>query len=45
MNVQCQDCHMKPAQAKATPFSKEREKIFTHYFVGGNMLVVVVSKV
>ncbi len=39
MNVQCQDCHMKPAQGKATPFSKERDKIFTHYFVGGNMLV------
>lgn len=38
-NVQCQDCHMKPVRGKATPFSREREKIYTHYFVGGNVLV------
>ena len=37
--VQCQDCHMKPAPGKATPFSKERERIYTHFFVGGNALV------
>jgi hypothetical protein len=37
--TQCQDCHMKPERGKATPFSKEREKIYTHYFVGGNALV------
>lgn len=39
MGVQCQDCHMKPARGTATPFSKERERIYTHYFVGGNALV------
>ncbi|MFL6711372.1 MAG: multiheme c-type cytochrome [Sulfurifustis sp.] len=39
MGVQCQDCHMKPKQGKATPFSKERDRIYTHYFVGGNVLV------
>jgi len=38
-NVQCQDCHMKPAPGRATPFSKEREQIHTHQTVGGNMLV------
>jgi len=37
--VQCQDCHMKPARGKATAFSKEREKIYSHYFVGGNAVV------
>ena len=37
--VQCQDCHMKPARGRATPISKERERIYTHYFVGGNALV------
>lgn len=39
MGVQCQDCHMKPVRGKATPFSKERERIYTHNFVGGNALV------
>ena len=39
MNVQCQDCHMKPAPGRATPFSREREQIHTHHTVGGNMLV------
>lgn len=37
--IQCQDCHMKPERGTATPFSKEREQIYTHYFVGGNALV------
>jgi len=37
--VQCQDCHMKPVRGRATPISKERERIYTHYFVGGNALV------
>lgn len=37
--IQCQDCHMKPAPGTATPFSKKREKIYSHYFVGGNALV------
>jgi len=41
--VQCQDCHMKPAPGKATAFSKEREKIYTHYFVGGNAIVTKLS--
>ena len=39
LNVQCQDCHMKPVAGRATFFSKDREKIYTHNFVGGNMLV------
>ena len=39
MNVQCQDCHMKPAPGRATPFSREREQIHVHNIVGGNMLV------
>jgi hypothetical protein len=37
--VQCQDCHMKPVRGRASPISKERERIYTHYFVGGNSLV------
>ncbi|HEY1284298.1 MAG TPA: multiheme c-type cytochrome, partial [Steroidobacteraceae bacterium] len=37
--VQCQDCHMKPVRGRATPISKERDRIYTHYFVGGNALV------
>lgn len=37
--IQCQDCHMKPKRGKATFFSKERERIYTHVFVGGNALV------
>jgi hypothetical protein len=39
MNVQCQDCHMKPVRGRATPTSKERDRIYTHNFAGGNMLV------
>jgi hypothetical protein len=37
--VQCQDCHMKSVRGRATPGSEERERIYTHYFVGGNALV------
>ena len=39
MNVQCQDCHMKAAPGRATPFSRERQQIHAHNIVGGNMLV------
>ncbi len=44
-NIQCQDCHMTigPGVNKragtATPFSKKREQIYTHYFIGGNVMV------
>jgi len=44
-DIHCQDCHMTPGPGvtknpgKATPFSKEREQIYTHYFVGGNVMV------
>jgi hypothetical protein len=37
--IQCQDCHMKSVRGAATSFSKVRERIYTHYFVGGNALV------
>jgi hypothetical protein len=37
--VQCQDCHMKPVRGRVTPITKERERVYTHYFVGGNVLV------
>jgi Cytochrome c554 and c-prime len=37
--IQCQDCHMKPAPGRASPIGKEREHVYTHYFVGGNALV------
>jgi len=37
--VQCQDCHMKPAPGRASPIGKEREHVYTHYFIGGNALV------
>ena len=37
--TQCQDCHMKPAPGRASPIGKERERVYTHYFVGGNALV------
>jgi len=36
--VQCQDCHMKPAPGQASPLGKQRPKIYSHYFVGGNAL-------
>ncbi|MHB8534038.1 MAG: multiheme c-type cytochrome [Sulfuricaulis sp.] len=39
--IECQDCHMKPVRGKAAIMGKEREKIYTHYFVGGNALVPV----
>lgn len=34
--VNCQDCHMKPAPGMAAPMGKQREKIYSHNFVGGN---------
>lgn len=37
--VECQDCHMKPAPGKAAIMGKERPKIYSHYFVGGNAIV------
>jgi hypothetical protein len=37
--IQCQDCHMKSVRGRTTPISKDRERIHTHYFVGGNALV------
>jgi hypothetical protein len=37
--VQCQDCHMKSIKGKASPIGKDRDKVYTHYFVGGNALV------
>jgi Cytochrome c554 and c-prime len=43
--IGCQECHMTPGPGytknpgKATPFSKEREHIFTHWFVGANVMV------
>ncbi len=44
-NIQCQDCHMTVGagvtkkSGRATPFSKNREQIYTHYFIGGNVMV------
>jgi hypothetical protein len=37
--VQCQDCHMKPAPGRASPIGKDRARVYSHYFVGGNALV------
>ena len=37
--IQCQDCHMKPAPGRSSPIGKDRERVYTHYFVGGNALV------
>ena len=37
--IQCQDCHMKPARGRASPIGKEREKVYTHNFVGANAMV------
>ena len=34
--IHCQDCHMKPSPGKAAAMGKQREKIFSHNFVGGN---------
>jgi hypothetical protein len=47
--IGCQECHMTPGPGytrnpgKATPFSKEREHIFTHWFVGANVMVPTLS--
>ena len=41
--VQCQDCHMTPGPGvqenpgKSALMGKEREKIYSHYFTGGNV--------
>ena len=43
--IECQDCHMTPGPGvtrnpgRATPTSKKRKQIYTHYFVGGNTMV------
>src|SRR5262249_30686059 len=37
--IQCQDCHMKPGPGRASPIGKQRERVYTHYFVGANALV------
>jgi hypothetical protein len=37
--VQCQDCHMKPAKGRASPIGKDRDRVYTHNFVGANALV------
>jgi cytochrome c554/c'-like protein len=37
--VQCQDCHMKPVSGRASQLGKDRDKVYTHYFIGGNALV------
>ena len=37
--IQCQDCHMKPVPGRASPIGKDRDRVYTHYFVGGNALV------
>jgi hypothetical protein len=43
--IGCQECHMTTGpgytknRGRATPFSQEREQIFTHWFVGANALV------
>jgi Cytochrome c554 and c-prime len=37
--IQCQDCHMKPVAGRASPIGKQRERVYTHYFIGGNSLI------
>jgi hypothetical protein len=37
--IQCQDCHMAPVKGRASPLGKDRDKVYTHYFIGGNALV------
>jgi hypothetical protein len=37
--IGCQECHMKPVPGRAAVMGPVREKIFTHYFVGGNTLL------
>ena len=45
--VQCQDCHMMPRPGvrrnpgKASPLGKDRDSVYTHGFVGGNVAVLV----
>jgi hypothetical protein len=46
LGVQCQDCHMMPHPGvtrnpgKASPLGKERDNVYTHGFVGGNIAVL-----
>jgi len=35
-DVQCQECHMKPFKGKAAITGPEREKVYSHWFTGGN---------
>jgi hypothetical protein len=37
--IQCQDCHMQPVKGRASPLGRARDKVYQHYFVGGNALV------
>lgn len=37
--IQCEDCHMTPVRGKASQLGKFRERVYQHYFVGGNALV------
>jgi len=41
--VQCQDCHMAPVKGRASPLGKDRDRVYTHYFIGGNALVTQLS--
>ncbi|VAX00023.1 Cytochrome C553 (soluble cytochrome f) [hydrothermal vent metagenome] len=44
-NIQCQDCHMTlgtgvtKKAGSSTPFSKTRDQIYTHFFIGGNVMI------
>jgi hypothetical protein len=44
--VQCQDCHMMPRPGvrrnpgKASPLGKDRDSVYSHGFVGGNVAVL-----
>jgi cytochrome c554/c'-like protein len=46
LGVQCQDCHMMPHPGvirnpgKASPLGKDRDSVYTHGFVGGNVAVL-----
>jgi len=37
--IGCQECHMTPGPGRAAIGGPMRERIFTHYFVGGNTLL------
>ncbi len=37
--IGCQECHMTPRPGKAAPAGKERDRVFTHWFVGANVMV------